>query len=259
MLARRSVPWLLLYRLGIVIGLLSVWEAAQAVPLGNPSLLPRPSVVGAQAWTMATDGTLFTNTAQSIGRIISGWGIAIVLGVPTGIAMGSWRAAEDTVGTIVHLLRPISPVAWIPFAILLFGFGVGGPMFIVFLAAFYPIVLASAAAVREVETVQISAVRTLGAGEAAIFREVILPGSLPGVLLGVRIALGNAWAAVVAAELFGAQGGLGYLISKSVAFVDLRNVMVGIVLIGLTGFVLDAIYVVVMDRWLSWMPRREVD
>jgi ABC-type nitrate/sulfonate/bicarbonate transport system permease component len=207
---------------------------------------------------MATTGALFKHGLQSLARILSGWGLAAALGIPLGMAMGSWRVIEETVGTVVHFLRPISPVAWIPLAILLFGFGLAGPMFIVFLAAFFPIVLASAAAVRAVETIQISAVRTLGAGEFGVYREVVIPGSLPGVLLGLRIALGNAWAAVVAAELFGAQGGLGYLITQSVVFFELSHVMVGMVLIGFTGFVLDWLFLRFMERRLRWMPKREV-
>ena len=110
---------------------------------------------------------------------------------------------------------------------------------------------------RAVEVVQINAVRTLGAGEIAIYREVVIPGSMPGILLGLRIALGNAWAAVVAAEMFGAQGGLGYLITQSVVFFELSDVMVGMVLIGFTGFVLDWLFLRFMDRCLRWMPPQE--
>lgn len=247
----------LLYRVAAVVALFGAWEIAQSVPLGDPDLFPRPSRVAVEAWHMVLDGTLTGNAAQSVARILSGWGLAALIGIPLGVGMGSWRAVEETVGTIVHFLRPISPVAWIPLAILLFGFGLGGPMFIVFLAAFYPIVLASAAAIREVESVQIHAVRTLGAGELGVFREVVLPGAMPGILMGLRIALGNAWGAVVAAELFGAQGGLGWLITKSAVFFELSDVMVGMALIGVTGFLLDGIYVHFMDYKLRWMPKRE--
>jgi len=247
----------LLYRGGSVIAIFAAWEAAQAIPLADPSLFPRPSRILVESVAMAASGALFHHALQSLARILAGWALAAALGIPIGLAMGSWRVAEETVGTVVHFLRPISPVAWIPLAILLFGFGVGGPMFIVFLAAFFPIVLASAAAVRSVETVQINAVRTLGADEVAVFREVVIPGSMPGILLGLRIALGNAWAAVVAAELFGAQGGLGYLITQSVVFFELSHVMVGMVLIGFTGLVLDWLFLRFVDRRLRWMPKRE--
>lgn len=255
----RAIAWgALLYRIGVVVAMLGLWEGAQTIPIADPELLPRPSTVVAQSWAMAVSGDLLTNGIQSLTRILSGWALAAILGIPIGIAMGSWRAIEETVGTVVHFLRPISPIAWIPLAILLFGFGFGGPMFIVFLAAFYPIVLASAAAVRDVETVQMNAVRTLGASEYAVYREVVLPGSTPGVLMGLRISLGNAWGAVVAAEMFGAQGGLGYLITESVVFFELTDVMVGMVLIGSVGFLLDGLYVRFMDRSLHWMPKREV-
>jgi ABC-type nitrate/sulfonate/bicarbonate transport system permease component len=247
-----------LYRVGMIIAIFAAWEAVQAIPLGDPSLFPRPSRILVESLTMATSGALFQNGLQSVARILAGWSLAATLGIPIGLAMGSWRLIEETVGTVIHFLRPISPVAWIPLAILLFGFGLGGPLFIVFLAAFFPIVLASAAAVRAVEPVQINAVRTLGAGEIAVYREVVIPGSMPGILLGLRIAMGNAWAAVVAAELFGAQGGLGYLITQSVVFFELSQVMVGMVLIGFTGFVLDWLFLRFMVRCLRWMPREEV-
>jgi NitT/TauT family transport system permease protein/sulfonate transport system permease protein len=248
----------ILYRVGMILAIFAVWEAAQAIPVADPSLFPRPSRILVECVAMATSGALFQNAWQSLVRILSGWALAAALGVPIGVAMGSWRLVEETVGTVIHFLRPISPVAWIPLAILLFGFGVGGPMFIVFLAAFFPIVLASTAAVREVEPVHINAVRSLGAGEIAVYREVVIPSSMPGILLGLRIALGNAWAAVVAAEMFGAQGGLGYLITQSVVFFELSDVMVGMVLIGFTGFVLDWLFLRFMDRCLRWMPQREV-
>jgi len=246
-----------LYRGGIIVAIFVAWEAAQTIPLADPSLFPRLSRILVECVSMAASGALFRNGLQSLVRILSGWTLAAAFGIPIGVAMGSWRAFEETVGTVIHFLRPISPVAWIPLAILLFGFGVGGPMFIVFLAAFFPIVLASTAAVRAVEVVQINAVRTLGAGEIAIYREVVIPGSMPGILLGLRIALGNAWAAVVAAEMFGAQGGLGYLITQSVVFFELSDVMVGMVLIGFTGFVLDWLFLRFMDRCLRWMPPQE--
>src|SRR5215469_1821043 len=140
-----------LYRVGMILAIFAVWEAAQAIPVANPSLFPRPSRILVECVAMATSGALFQNAWQSLVRILSGWALAAALGVPIGVAMGSWRVVEETVVTVIHFLRPISPVAWIPLAILLFGFGVGGPMFIVFLAAFFPIVLASTAAVREVE------------------------------------------------------------------------------------------------------------
>jgi NitT/TauT family transport system permease protein/sulfonate transport system permease protein len=247
-----------IYRGGTTVAIFAAWEAAQAIPLADPSLFPRPSQILAESVAMATSGALFNNGVQSVARILAGWALAAAFGIPIGLAMGSWRVAEETIGTVIHFLRPISPVAWIPLAILLFGFGIGGPMFIVFLAAFFPIVLASAASVRAVESVQINAVRTLGAGEIAVYREVVIPGSMPGILLGLRIALGNAWAAVVAAELFGAQGGLGYLITQSVVFFELSQVMVGMVLIGVTGFVLDWLFLRFMDRCLRWMPKQEV-
>ncbi|MBI4505807.1 MAG: ABC transporter permease, partial [Chloroflexi bacterium] len=239
-MAGRLAFWgALAYRVGVVVALFMLWEIVQSIPVGDPDLFPRPSKVVGETWAMAASGTLVEHGVQSITRILAGWGLATLLGIPIGLAMGSWRAIEESVGTVVHFLRPISPVAWIPLAILLFGFGFGGPMFIVFLAAFYPTVLAATAAVREVETVQMDAVRTLGASDFAVYREVVLPGAMPGILMGLRIALGNAWGAVVAAEIFGAKAGLGYLITQSVVFFELSDVMVGMVLIGVAGFVLD--------------------
>src|SRR5258706_13022626 len=120
-----------LYRGGMIVAIFAAWEAAKAIPLADPSLFPRPSQILGESVAMAMSGALFENGLQSVARILSGWTSAAALGIPIGLAMGSWRLAEETIGTVIHFLRPVSPVAWIPLAILLFGFGVGGPMFIV--------------------------------------------------------------------------------------------------------------------------------
>lgn len=255
---RTAVAWgPLLYRVGVIIAMFGTWQILQSIPIGDPKMIPPPSTILVQLHDLITDGTLVVNATQSVVRILSGWSLAALLGVPIGVAMGSWRAVEETIGTIFHFLRPISPVAWIPLAILLFGFGFGGPLFVVFLAAFYPIVLASTGAIREVEAVQIGAVRTLGASDFTVYREVMLPGAMPGILMGLRIALGNAWTAVMAAEMFGARGGLGYFITRSLVFADVSVLVVGLVCIGALGFLLDAMYIRLMDRLLHWMPKRE--
>jgi len=247
----------LAYAFGVILVLLAAWQIAQTIPIGDPDLFPTPTTIARLTWETVAAGALWTNGAASLSRVLTGWALAIALGVPLGLAIGSWQWVNETVGSVVHALRPISPTAWIPLAILLFGFGFRGPVFIVFLASFYPIVLGAAAAVGDIEPIQINSLRTLGANQVDIVREVLLPGSLPSVLLSLRIALGNAWGAVVAAEMFGAQNGLGWFITQGIVFFQLQDILVGMLLIGMVGFVLDGTYLQLMSRLLRWMPSLE--
>jgi NitT/TauT family transport system permease protein len=162
------------------------------------------------------------------------------VGVPFGLLLGWFRGAQAAFNPLIQAFRPISPIAWIPLAILWFGVSDAAPIFLIFLASVFPITVSTVAAVKGVQSVQLRAARNFGLTGTRLLRRVILPAALPQIITGLRIALGIAWLVVVAAEMIAVNSGLGYLI------IDARNagkrydlVVAGMVVIGLIGYLLD--------------------
>ncbi len=222
----------------IVGGFVAVWWLT-----ANESLIfPTPPRVISGMVELGRQGTLVQHMLASLFRVTIGYGIAVLLAIPVGSAMGWFPAVNRALNPIVQLLRPISPIAWIPIAILWFGVGDRSPIFLIFLSSFFPVVVATAAGVDLVEQQYIRAAQNFGLRGLSLYRQVIFPAALPQIITGMRVGLGVAWLVVVAAEMVAINSGLGYLI------IDSRNagtrydlVVAGMVIIGVIGFLLDAI------------------
>jgi NitT/TauT family transport system permease protein len=197
---------------------------------------------------------LWGHLLWSLARVFAGFGLAVVLAVPLGIFMGYSAAVETVVDPLVEVLRPIPPLAWLPLAVIWFGIGLGSATFIIFMGAFFPIVLNTILGVKSVDARLVEAARTLGARDRTILGKVLVPGSLPSIFTGLRIGMGIAWMTVIAAEIVGASNGygLGYMImtARDVARTD--YVVAGIVVIGLVGFAIDRVIKLVEKRLLRW-------
>jgi NitT/TauT family transport system permease protein len=227
--------------LGVIVAFLVVWDGL--VLLAGKTLFPRPHLVAWALADMARDGVLFRYSVASLFRVLWGFALATLVGVPLGLAMGWFSGLYRALNPLLQLLRPISPIAWIPVAILWFGVTDRGPIFLIFLAGVFPIALASAAAVRNIPQPYVRAARNFGVTGVELFLRIILPATLPQILTGLRIALGIAWLVVVAAEMIVTDhksGGLGYLV------IDARNqgsrydlVVAAMVVIGVIGLILD--------------------
>ncbi len=224
--------------LGVVIALLAVWHLA--VVLTSSKIFPTPVDVARGIAELVRKGLLLKYVVASLYRVTWGFSLAVLAGVPLGLFMGWFRQAHAALNPLIQALRPISPIAWIPLAILWFGVADTAPIFLIFLAAVFPITVSAAAAVRSVQTVHLRAAHNFGLTHFQLLRQVILPASLPQIITGLRIALGIAWLVVVAAEMIAVDSGLGYLI------IDARNagkrydlVVAGMVIIGLVGMLLD--------------------
>jgi len=207
----------------------------------STTILPGPWAVARAIGELARSGALLRHLVASLFRVTWGYLPAVALALPTGIWLGTRRRGEMAVGPLLELLRPISPLAWIPIAILWFGVGDLAAIAIIFTATFLPLTLTVKNAVRRVPEVYLQAGRNFGLAGGALVRAVILPALLPELVLGLRLTLGIAWLVVVAAEMIAVNSGLGFLI------VDARNagnrydlVVAGMVLIGVTGLLLDA-------------------
>ena len=189
---------------------------------------------------LARKGLLWGYIRDSLGRVGAGYLLAAILGIPAGLTLGWYPAAAQIVNPVIQMVRPISPIAWIPLAIVWFGVGNAAAIYLIFLASFFPIVVASMNGVRGIPGMYRWAGRNFGLSFPRMFLKVVLPASLPQILIGLRIALGIAWLVVVAAEMIAVDSGLGYLV------IDARNsgkrydlVVAAMLLIGLIGLVLD--------------------
>lgn len=217
---------------------LIVWHSL--VRLSGSDLFPTPMEVVRGIQELFEKGLLLKYIVASLFRVSWGFGLAVVVGVPLGLILGWFKPAFQALNPMIQILRPISPIAWIPVAILWFGIDDTAPVFLIFLASVFPITVSSMAAVQNMQLVYLRAAQNFGIKGPQLFRRVILPAALPQIITGIRIALGIAWLVVVAAEMIAVNSGLGYLI------IDARNagkrydlVVAGMVMIGLIGLVLD--------------------
>ena len=222
----------------VAILFVGIWQAA-VVFSGSP-IFPRPTQVVAGVIELIRRGVLAKYVVASLFRVSSGFLLALIVGVPLGLLIGWFGRAFRAFNPAIQALRPISPIAWIPVAILWFGVSDLAPIFLIFLASLFPIMTASIASVQNIQPVYVRAAQNFGLKGPKLFSKVVFPAALPQIITGIRIALGVAWLVVVAAEMIAVNSGLGYLI------IDARNagsrydlVVAGMILIGLIGLILD--------------------
>jgi NitT/TauT family transport system permease protein len=205
-------------------------------------IFPTPAQVVAGTLELARDGSLWEHIGASLLRVGLGFGLAVAIAVPLGLWMGWVKGAYLTLNPIFQMLRPISPIAWIPIAILWFGIGNVAPVFLIFMASVFPMVVQTIAGVQTIEPRFLRAAANFGVSRRTLFLRVVVPATLPQIIVGMRIGLGVAWLVVVAAEMIALHSGLGYLI------IDSRNagnrydlVVAGMIIIGLIGLLLDGL------------------
>lgn len=222
----------------LLVALLALWELAIRMHPGQ--LFPSPVAVGAGIIELLQHGLLFKYVVASLFRVTWGFALACITAIPLGLALGWYRRGEAAFNPISQILRPISPLAWIPLAILWFGVGDLSAIFLIFVGSFFPLLLTAMSAVHNIPTVYINAGRNFGLNSAEFVLRVLYPAVMPQLLVGMRITLGIAWLVVVAAEMIAVNSGLGFLI------VDARNagnrydlVVAGMVVIGVIGLLLD--------------------
>jgi NitT/TauT family transport system permease protein len=203
---------------------------------------PTPLQVVTGTLELVEDGTLWGHISSSLLRVGAGFLLAVLIAVPLGLWMGRVQGAYTTLNPVFQILRPISPIAWIPLAILWFGVGNASPVFLIFIASVFPLIVQTASGVHTIEHRYLRAAENFGVARSKLFRQVIIPAVLPDLIVGMRISLGVAWLVVVAAEMIALRSGLGYLI------MDSRNagnrydlVIAGMIIIGIIGLLLDGL------------------
>lgn len=197
------------------------------------------------------------DVAQSLIRILTGFGLAALVGVATGVLLGRSRLFADIFGPLAELARPIPAIAMVPVAILLFATDEAGIVFITFLAAYFPIMVSTRHAVRALPTLWEDSVRTLGGGRWDVLSQVVLPGILPGVFGGLSVGMGVAWICVISAEMISGRLGIGYRTWQDYTVLAYPQVFVGIITIGVLGFATSAAVELVGRRVTRWLPRAE--
>jgi NitT/TauT family transport system permease protein len=226
--------------LGVIVLLIGIWWAV--VVATKSVIFPTPWQVVTGTIELIKDGTLWEHIGASLLRVSTGFLLAVVFAVPLGLWMGRMRGAFITLNPIFQILRPISPIAWIPIAILWFGVGNASPIYLIFISSVFPMIVQTTAGVHTIEGRYLRAAENFGVSRYTLFTQVVIPAVLPQIIVGMRIGLGVAWLVVVAAEMIALKSGLGYLI------IDSRNagnrydlVIASMIIIGVIGLMLDRV------------------
>jgi len=246
--ARRQWLARVLPPLALLTVVVLVWWAV--VRITDSVIFPTPWQVVTGTLELVEDGSIWEHITASLARVGLGYGLAVLVAIPLGLWMGWVAPAYATLNPVFQMLRPISPIAWIPLAILWFGVGDASPVFLIFIASVFPMVVQTTAGVHTIERRYLRAAANFGVPRRVLFGQVVIPAVLPQIIVGMRIGIGVAWLVVVAAEMIALRSGLGYLI------MDSRNagnrydlVIAAMIIIGLIGLALDG-----LTRLLERLP-----
>ena len=226
------------------------------------SLIPPPSEVAVALYDLAFGGinddafsqTLHVHVLASVSRVYGGFLLAAAAALPLGLMIGRIPLVRQLLDPSFQILRPIPVTAWLPLAMILFGLGPRSAFFLVFLGAFYPILVNTIFGVRSVEPRLFEAASMLGCRGTAQFRRVVLPASLPAIFTGLRLGLGFAWVVIVVGEMTGVQTGLGAIIMEARQLSRTEIVISGMITIGIAGYVSDRLVTLLGRRLLAWSP-----
>lgn len=244
----------------IPVAFLAFWHFTTS---GRPaSLIPPPGEVASTLYDMAVGGinddafsaTLLNHLLASLGRVYGGFALAVVVALPLGLLIGRVPTFRKLLDPTLQILRPIPVTAWLPLAMIIFGLGPRSAIFLVFLGAFYPILINTIFGVRSVEPRLFEAASMLGCEGSAQFTRVVLPASLPGIFTGLRLGLGLAWFVIVVGEMTGIQVGLGAVIMDARQLSRTDVVISGMLVIGVAGFISDRVVAWIGRKLLSWSP-----
>lgn len=249
---RRLLTNLLLPSVGLIVTVAVWWAAVRlgALPSGLATQFS-PAAAFASLWVLLTGSELLGHTVVSLRRIAVGLGLALAIGVPVGLAIGLSRAAEQTTSATFQFLRMISPLSWMPIAVMLMGVGDRPIYFLLTFAAVWPIILSTASGVRHLDRDWLLLASSLSATRWETLAHVVVPGVLGHILTGVRLAIGILWIVLVPCEMLGVSAGLGYFILDTRDRLTYSELMAMVIVIGLLGFVLDWAVRSLHQRWSS--------
>ena len=240
----------------VLIALAATWWLASAGGLVSAFLLPLPETVLTTGWELISDGTLGAHVAVSIGRILAGYGLAVALALPLAFLFGVSPAARRAFEPVLEFLRQVPPLAMMPLLILWLGIGEAQKIGIIVLACFFPIFLGALGGIAQCDPKLVEVGRVCGLAQRDILRRIVLPAALPSIVIGLRIALGQGWRALVGAELVASAAGLGYMIVDAEQLARTDIVIVGIFVIGTLGLLADFGVRRLIARTAPWLRQR---
>ena len=239
----KFIPWVL------PIIIIIIWYLITCVlNLFSAYILPSPVDVVNSAWIVIQNGKLLTNTVNTLFKVFAGLLLASVLAIPAGILLGWYKPLEELCSFVISILRPIPPVAWIPFSILWFGIGTIPAVFIIFMGCVFPILVYTIDGVKRTDKVLVESAQTLGADDWNVLKRVVLPSALPYVVSGLKVGIGIALMCTISAEMIGSSSGLGYMILTATNLFDTGTTVVGMLVIGIIGLIFDYIFTKAQDR-----------
>ena len=218
-----------------------LWHLAARYSGWSAQVFPGPLKVLAAMKELIAGGTLLKHSTASLFRVTAGFYLAILFGIPLGIILGRLKTAKQFLNPIIQFLRPISPLAWIPLAMLWFGIGDKPAIFLIFLSSFFPLVVSTAIAADSIDPTYFQVAANFNFSRLEVVTKIIVPGIMPDVITALRITITIAWLVVVAAEMIAVQSGLGYLILDSRNALRMDYVMNAMIVIGIIGLLLDLI------------------
>jgi len=236
---RRNLTFLLPLATFIVICFL--WEVIVRASGWSVQVFPGPLVVVSSLWELITNGTLLQHTVASLFRVTAGFYLAAIIGIPLGMVLGRIMFIRNAFNPLIQFLRPISPLAWIPLAVLWFGIGDPPAIFLIFMACFFTLMVSTMIAVQSISPIYFQVGSNFGFSRYEVVTKIVVPAVIPEIVTTLRITVAIAWLVVVAAEMIAVQSGLGYLILDSRNALRMDYVMVGMITIGAIGLLLDYI------------------
>jgi len=246
--ARGLVPWLL------PLGLICAWEISARTGWLSSRVLPEPWAVLTALWTLSRSGELWQHVGVSTARAFGGLAIGGGLGLALGLLTGTFRRAELLLDSTLQMVRNIPPLALVPLVILWFGIEESAKLFLVAVGVFFPLYLNTFHGIRGVDAGLIEMARSYGLRGWQLYRQVILPGALPSILVGLRFSFGLMWVLLIVAETVSAQSGIGYMTMNAREFLQTDVVLVGILLYALLGKLADVAARALERAWLRWHP-----
>lgn len=230
-----------------------LWEVVSRFSGWSSQVLPPPVAVFSGLIELVNDGSIFEHAVASLYRVTIGFYLAAILAIPLGIFLGRQPVANQFMNPLIQFLRPISPLAWIPLAMLWFGIGDQPAIFLIFLSSFFPLLVATIIAVDSISPIYFQVAANFNFSKFEVTTKIVVPAIIPEVLTALRLTIAIAWLVVVAAEMIAVQSGLGYLILDSRNALRMDYVMVGMIVIGVIGLFLDLVMQQMCKvEWATW-------
>ncbi len=239
------------YTLFVLMVLLIIWNFA-ASRIQNTLLLPYLSETAMEFFTAWTDPVIMSNLGLTLKRVITGFLYAYVIGVPLGLLMGYSATAMQSLAPVMNSIRQIPIMAWVPLSILWFGLGDGPTVFLIAMSAIFPLVINTIAGVQGIDPNYYNAARSMGASKLDIVRDIVVPGAMPHILTGCRLAMGAGWMSVICAEFIATSAGFGFLMVEAQVRLETAQLYALMIMSGLVGYAIDKVFIAVERKMTSW-------